>query len=99
MVSGAVLTEEYEYNKRWYGTLENSTNKEQTRLFAYLASNESHFPSGEVTTWDWKRGDNNPLISKPSSKANTAIVRRPGTNQIRLISGRVASVGGVPDRG
>jgi len=29
--------------------------------------------------------------------ANTAIVRRPGTNQIRLISGRVASVGGVPD--
>ncbi len=32
--------------------------EEQTRLFAYLASNESHFPSGEVTTWDWQRGDN-----------------------------------------
>jgi hypothetical protein len=78
---------------------ENNTNEEQIRLFAYLASDESHFPSGEVTTWDWQRGDNNPLISKPSRNANTAIVRRPGTNQIRLISGRVASVGGVPDRG
>jgi hypothetical protein len=76
---------------------ENSTNEEQTRLFAYLASDKSHFPSGEVTTWDWQRGDNNPLISKPSRNAKTAIVRRPGTNQIRLISGRVASVGGVPN--
>ena len=47
---------------------ENSTNEEQTRLFAYLASDESHFPSGEVTTWDWQRGGNNPLISRPSQK-------------------------------
>jgi hypothetical protein len=74
---------------------ENSTNEEQTRLFAYLASDESHFPSGEVTTWDWQRGDNNPLISKPSRNTNTALVKRPGTNQIRLIRGRVARVGGT----
>ena len=78
---------------------ENNTNEEQTRLFAYLASDESHFPSGEVTTWDWQRGDNDPLISKPSSTANTAPIRRPGTNQIRLITGRVAtSVGRGTDR-
>ena len=78
---------------------ENITNEEQTRLFAYLVSDESHFPSGEVTTWDWQRGDNDPLISKPSLSANTAIVRRSGTTQIRLTSRRVASVGGVPNRG
>ena len=45
---------------------ENSTNEEQIRLFAYLVSDESHFPSGKVTTWDWQREDDNPLISKPS---------------------------------
>ena len=78
---------------------ENNTNEEQTRLFAYLASDESHFPSGNVTTWDWQRGANDPLISKPSSTANTALIRRPGTNQIRLITGRVAtSVGRGTDR-
>ena len=34
------------------------------------------------------------MISKPSSTANRALIRRPGTNQIRLISGRVASWAG-----
>jgi len=77
---------------------ENNTNEEQTRLFAYLASDESHFPSGKVTTWDWQREDNDPLISKPSSTANTALIRRPDTNQIRLITGRVASVGRGTDQ-
>ena len=72
---------------------ENDTNEEQTRLFAYLASDESHFPSGEVTTWDWERGNKNPLISKPSRIANTALVGTAGTNRIRLQRGRVASYG------
>jgi len=76
---------------------ENSTKEEQIRLFAYLVSDESHFPSGKVTTWDWQREDDNPLISKPSSV--TAIVRRPDTSQIRLRSGRVATNGDVPNRG
>jgi len=68
-------------------------------LLSYLASDESHFPSGEVTTWDWQRGDNDPLISKPFSTANTALIRRPGTNQIRLITERVAtSIGRGTDR-
>jgi len=77
---------------------ENSTNEEQTRLFECLARDESHFPSGEVTTWDWESGDDNLLISKPSGSANTALVRCPGTKQIRLKSGRVASVGRGTDR-
>jgi len=38
-----------------YVLAENNTNEEQTRLVAYLASDESHFTSGEVTTWDWQR--------------------------------------------
>jgi hypothetical protein len=72
---------------------ENNTNEEQMRLFAYLVSNESHFPSGQVTTWDWNRGDDDPLIRKPSASFNTALSRNPDKDQIRLKGGRVASVG------
>jgi hypothetical protein len=72
---------------------ENFTEEVRIRLFAYLVSNESHFPSGQVTTWDWNRDDNDPLINKPSASFNTALSRKPGTDQIRLKGGRVASVG------
>jgi hypothetical protein len=72
---------------------ENYTDVEQIRLFAYLVSNESHFPTGQVTTWDWHRGEDDPLISKPSASFNTALSRKPDMDQIRLKGGRVASVG------
>ena len=41
----------------------NNTNEDQTRLFAYLVSDVSHFPSGTVTTWDWQRHCEDPLIN------------------------------------
>jgi hypothetical protein len=87
------LTEHEEQDRRAAGYIDEPKNE------SYLPSSVHGSPRHMATAWDWQRGDNNPLISKPSSNANTAIVRRPGTNQIRLISGRVASVGGVPDGG
>jgi hypothetical protein len=62
-------------------------------LFAYLVSNESHFLLGQVTTWDWNRGDDDPMIRKLSASFNTALSRKPDKDQIRLNGGRVASVG------
>ena len=74
----------------------NNTDEEQIRLFAYLVSHESHFPPGEVTTWDWQRGDDDPLISKPSSL--TSNDKRQGTNQTITRGGRVAGTGKIHRR-
>jgi hypothetical protein len=62
---------------------ENNTGEEQIRLFAYLVSNELHFPSGQVTTWDWSRGDDDPLIRIPSASFNIPLTRNPHKDQIR----------------
>ncbi len=43
----------------------------QTRLIAYLVSDVSHFPAGEVTTWNWQKHCKDPLIEKPSASFNT----------------------------
>ena len=71
----------------------NNTNEDQTRLFAYLVSDVSHFPSGTVTTWDWQRHCEDPLINKPSNSNNSLINMSRDKHKFRLKTGRVASIG------
>jgi hypothetical protein len=70
----------------------NDTNEEQTRLFAYLVSDASHFPLGTVTTWDWQQHCADPSIAKPSNSYNTLINKATDMYRLRLRTGRVATV-------
>ena len=69
----------------------NNTNETQTRLFAYLVSDVSHFPSGTVTTWDWQQSCADPSITKPSNSYN-ALINIPADRQRFLLkTGRLAT--------
>ena len=71
----------------------NNTNEEQTRLFAYLASDESHFPSGTVTTWDWQQHSADPLITKPFNSYNALInLSTINHTRMKLGTGRFATI-------
>jgi hypothetical protein len=70
----------------------NNTNEEQIRLFAYLVSNESHFPSGTVTTWDWEQISADPLITKPSNSYNAlSKLTTDKYTRLTLRTGRIAT--------